>query len=68
MKKVKYTGGWSANNGSTYNYHQYSGSNKKLLANTMRAICKGNTFKGNTGHWWVSDANNNTVLSGTIRK
>ena len=59
----KYTGGWSANNGSTYNYG-YTGNNKKTLARDMREICKGNVYSGNTGCWQVIDANGTVVASG----
>ena len=69
---MKYTAGWTANNGSIYNY-SYSGNNKKELAKLMRDICKGNVFKGNTGKWFVRESRYNPwdcaldVLSGTVK-
>lgn len=63
---MKYIGGWSANNGSTYN-HGYESNNKTELARDMRQICDGNVFAGNTGHWSVEDEDGNIVLEGTCR-
>lgn len=53
MEKKKYIGRWSANNGSTYNYG-YESNNKREIAKSMRAICAGNVFPGNSGYWQVS--------------
>lgn len=63
---AKYTGRWSANNGSSYN-GGYEDSNKKRLASDMRKIALGNTFAGSTGNWTVCDANGKEVLSGSVR-
>lgn len=62
----KYTGSWSANNGSTYNYG-YESNNKRELARAMRSICDGNVFAGNTGRWDVTDKDGDIVLEGTCR-
>ena len=65
-KNKKYTGSWSANNGSTYDYG-YEGNNRNKLAADMREICKGNVFVGNSGHWQVVNEDDEVVLSGTCR-
>ena len=66
----KYTGSWSANNGSTYN-DGYKSNNLKELKKSMREIAKGNTFQGNSGSWSVrySDDTENgyPVASGSVR-
>jgi hypothetical protein len=43
--KMKYTGSWSANNGSTY-ANGYESNNKKDLAKDLRKIVDGNVFAG----------------------
>jgi len=63
---MEYTGSWRANNGSTY-ASGYKGRNKKKLAKDMRDMCDGNVFAGNTGHWDVTDENDNIVLEGVCR-
>ena len=63
---MKYTGGWSANNGSTYNYG-YESNNKKELAKDLREMCDGNVFVGNTGKWSIVDEDGNVVKEGICR-
>jgi len=68
----KYTGSWSANNGSTY-ASGYTSNNKRQLAKEMREIAQGNVFAGNTGHWNVhkidaeGNENYDPILSGMVR-
>lgn len=67
MKKVKYIGGWSANNASSY-YQGYEFTNIKEAKTTMRKICEGNVFAGSTGCWTVRDLEDAIVAEGTVRR
>ncbi len=67
----KYTGGWSANNGSSYN-DNYQSNNKRKLAHDMRLIAQGNCHAGSTGRWYVDYADvemrkHEHIMSGTVR-
>jgi len=62
-----YTIGMTTNNGSTYMAMSSKYTSKREAAKSARAICKGNTFAGNTGHWSVYDDAGDTVLEGTVR-
>ena len=73
MKTTKkaYIGAWNANNGSIY-AHGFKGQNKRDLAKKMREIVKGNTFRGNTGYWYVyeivdGEREAEMVLSGSVK-
>jgi hypothetical protein len=64
---MKYTGRWSVNNGSTYNYG-YESNNKYKLARKMKEIAKGNLYQG-SGRWSVflyGDTSGQAVLEGTV--
>lgn len=50
--KKLYTGNWSVNNGSTYSTGNKD-TDKRRLAQQMRAEADGNVFVGNTGVWEV---------------
>jgi len=66
MKKEKYTGGWSANNDSIYCYG-YSFSNKKTAVKSLKAMAKGNTFRGSHGYWSLAvEADNSFVAGGEV--
>ena len=66
----KYTGSWSANNGSTYS-SGYESNNLKSLKKLLRDITKGNVFAGNSGNWsirYTDDIENDyPVASGTVK-
>lgn len=66
-KKHKYVGGWSVNNGSTYNDGYYD-NNLSRLCRDMRAIAKGNVPAGSNGRWAVysTDDINEPIKSGRV--
>lgn len=70
--KAMYQGWWHANNSTSSG--PYYGTNKHKLAREMRAMCKGNVFAGDQGHWSVSTIDIDglgrdvTELQGTIRR
>ena len=68
---MKYSGNWSANNGSTYG--SLSSNNKAELKKDLREITKGNIFAGNTGDWNIYEITDGIrsdmpILSGKISK
>ena len=68
---MKYSGNWSANNGSIYGNR--SGNNKAELKKDLREICKGNVFLGNTGNWNIYEVTDGkrsdmSILSGKISR
>jgi len=66
-KNYKYIGSWSTNNHTTFNSSSYYGNNKQQLSKEIRDICKANTFSGNSGIWYVDEANSGeTVLTGKV--
>jgi hypothetical protein len=67
MKKTKYIGGWSANNGSSYS-QGYEFGNLKDAKKTMRKICEGNVFAGSTGSWTIRDLDNDIIAEGTVSR
>lgn len=69
MKTVYY--GYYVANGKTYNVKPYEYTNLKVARKSMREITKGETFKGNTGHWWIQTIPNtdsivNCVAEGKV--
>jgi len=71
--RIKYVGGWSANNGSTY-ASNYTFTTLQEARKTLREIVKGNVFIGEKGYWQIykTDSNGQTdersILSGVVRK
>lgn len=66
--KIKYVGGWSANNNSSYS-DGYAYSSLRAARKSLRAMCAGNVFRGNTGYWYVNqiDADiNDHIAHGTV--
>ena len=68
---MKYSGNWSANNGSTYG--SLSSNNKTELKKELCQICKGNIAANNTGNWNIYEITDGKIsdmpiLSGKISK
>lgn len=63
--KIKYYGGYSVNNGSTYGAG-YEFTNLKQACKDMRDIASGNVYQGNSGKWHVTDLRGNLIKSGRV--
>lgn len=63
--KNTYYGSYNAN-GNTTNPVPYEYSNLKTARKSMREIAKGETFEGNSGHWWIENQYGETVAEGWV--
>jgi len=60
-----YIGSWIANSGSTYSA-DYKFTSLRAAKKSMRALCRGNVFAGNTGAWYVR-CNGDVIASGSVK-
>ena len=63
MKKFK--GGWTVNDGESYNYN-CSGDDPRELADQMRSICLRKTLCGYSSNWYVEDINGVIIYAGEV--
>lgn|GEM_PF-6883071 len=61
-----YIGNWVANNCSSYSGY-YKFTSLRAAKKSMRAMCSGNVFAGNTGKWHVR-CDDDVVASGFVKK